>query len=54
MDNQQPDKETKLPVSSEEPSVPIGTLALVGFLMLVIGGVWLGMYFLYLFRGAQG
>lgn len=54
MDNQQPDKETNLPVSSEESSMPIGTLALVGFLMLIIGGVWLAMYFLYLSRGGQG
>jgi hypothetical protein len=52
VDNQ--DKEPNTPVNTEESSMPIGTLALVGFLMAVIGGVWLAMYFLYLFRGGQG
>lgn len=52
VDNQ--DKETDTPVNTEESSMPIGTIALVGFLMAIIGGVWLAMYLLYLFRGGQG
>lgn len=52
VDNQ--DKDIKTPTNSEESSLPIGTLALVGFLMVIIGGVWMAMYVLYLFRGGQG
>jgi hypothetical protein len=52
VDNQ--DNETNMPVSTEESSLPVGTLVLVGLLMAIIGGVWLAMYALYLTRGGQG
>jgi len=52
VDNQ--DSETSTPANTEESSLPVGTLVLVGLMMAIIGGVWLAMYALYLFRGAQG
>ncbi|MEM6430164.1 MAG: cytochrome c oxidase subunit 2A [Deinococcota bacterium] len=52
MDNQ-PQDEQKTQASSEGSSIPIGTLALVGFLIATISGLWLAMYALYLFRGGQ-